>query len=340
MNFLRGFTFSMRRSLRAGLHAVAFVLFALWMGLTLSFAPAQAQSYPAKPINLIVPFAAGGAADILARAIGEPMTRDLGQPIVIVNRGGAGTIIGVEAVARAAPDGYTILLSGDAGVINTASGRKLPYDLMKDLTPVSTVYSGAQILLVKKDSPFNSIQDLVKHAKANPGKVRFGSTGVGTSVHLSSESFNQAAGIKAIHVPYKGVAPAMNDLAGGHIDYVIGGSTAAIPAVKSGSHKALAIMSKTRSQLLPELPSVVEQGVNVETGSWYGLFVPAGTPQEVVNRLHASLTKTLASKDMTERLRSLGGEPRPMSQEQFTSFLRSEIQKLTVLMRQLDIKLE
>ncbi len=302
--------------------------------------PLQAQDYPSRPLRLIVPFAPGGAADIIGRAVSEPMSRELGQPILIVNRDGAGTVIGVNEAATAATDGYTLLLSGDAGAINAASGRKLSYDLLRDLTPISIVYSGAQVLMANKSGKFANLQDLVKYGKANPGKIRYGSTGVGTSVHLSSEIFNQAAGIDTVHVPYKGVAPAMNDLAGGHIEYVIGGSTAAIPAIKSGLVHGLALMSKARSTQIPDLPTAIEQGVNAETGSWYGLYMRAGTPAAAQVRIHGVLTKVLASPEVSERFRSLGGEPRSMSQQAFTAYTRNEVQKLAKLMKQLNIKLD
>lgn len=301
---------------------------------------AAQKSYPNKPLRLVVPFAPGGVADILARAIADPMSKDLGQPIVVSNHPGAGTIIGLEIAAKAAPDGYTLLLSGDAGVINTASGLKLPYDLMKDLAPISTVYSGPQILLVNKDSPYKSVQDLVKYAKANPGRLNFGTSGIGTSVHLHSELFNQAAGIQAVHVPYSGVAPAMAELVGGRIDFVIGGSTAAIPAIKNGSLRGLALMSRERSALLPELPTAIEQGVNIETASWYGLFTRAGTAPEIVKRLHASLAKALDSKVVQDRFVAMGGEVKTTTPEQFSAFLRAEIQALSVTIKQLNIKLE
>jgi tripartite-type tricarboxylate transporter receptor subunit TctC len=249
-------------------------------------------------------------------------------------------VIGVDTAAKSAPDGYTLLLSGDAAVINTASGRKLPYDLLRDLAPLSLVYSGGQILLVQKDSRFNSLQDLVQYAKANPDRLKYGSSGVGTSIHLSSEIFNRAAGIKTLHVPYKGVAPAMNDLAGGHVDFVIAGTSVAIPGTRNGLYRALAIMSRQRSPLLPQAPTATEQGVPAETGAWYGLFLPAGAPPAVVKKLHAAVAAALASSEVIERFRSLGGEPMSSSQAEFASYLRAQIQKLSALMRELNIKLE
>ncbi len=308
--------------------------------LALAPGAACAQTYPSKPISLVVPFAAGGPAELIGRAVAERLAKELGHPVLIISRGGAGTVIGVDAVAKSAADGYTLLLSGDAAAINSASGRKLPYDLFKDLAPLSLVYEGQQMLLVRKDGPFRSLQDLVHAAKNNPGQLKFGSSGIGTSLHLSAELFNRAAGIQALHVPYKGAAQVMTDIAGGHIDYVVVGSGAGISAIKGGSFRVLAIMSKTRSKLAPDLPTAIEQGVDVETGAWYGLFTRAGTPPEVIRKLHAALVKALDSSEVKERFKSVGGEARPSSAEELASYLRSDIQKFGLLIRELGIKLE
>lgn len=319
------------------------VAFLALAALSVPMGPGYAQpagAYPTKPLRLIVPFAPGGAADILARVVGDHLQRELGKPIVIVNREGAGTIIGVEAAAKATPDGYTLLISGDAATINAASGRSLPYDLLKDLKPISLIYSGTQFLLANgKDSRFNSLRDFVQYAKANPGTLKFGSSGVATSTHLSAEAINVAAGIKAVHVPYRGIAPAMSNLAGGHVDYAIVGSTAAIPVVQSGQFKALATTGRARSPSLPNVPTLREQGVPAETGSWYGLFVPSGTPPAIVKRLSAVMMGVLKSPEVADRLKSLGGEPRPTSPDQATEFIRDEIRSVGTLMRKLDIRI-
>lgn len=317
-------------------------LVATLIGLTLACGSAHAaESYPSRPIRLIIPFAPGGAADIIGRVVTENLARELGgKPIVIVNREGAGTIIGVESAAKATPDGYTLLLSGDAATINTASGRPLPYDLMKELKPVTIVFSGAQFVLVNvKEARFNTLQDFVKHAKANPGALKFGTSGVATATHLSTETINAAAGIKALHVPYRGVAPAMSNLQGGQVDYVVAGSSAAVPAVQGGQLKALAVTTRARSQVLPQVPTLIEQGVQAETGSWYGLLVPARTPPEVVKQLQSGMMNVLKSPEVVERLKSLGGEPRPMSPEQASDFMRGEIARFGAIMRKLDIKI-
>ena len=298
-----------------------------------------AEAYPSRPLRLIVPFAPGGAADILGRVVAEHLQRELGKPIVLVNREGAGTIIGVDAAAKATPDGYTLLLSGDAATINTASGRSLPYDLMRDLKPITLIYSGTQfVLAAAKDNRFNSLHDLIRHAKANPGSLKFGTSGVATSTHLSTETINAAASIKAVHVPFKGIAPALNNLQGGHVDYAVAGSTAAVPAVQGGQLKALAVTSRARSPVLPQVPTLIEQGVNAETGSWYGLLVPARTPPDIVKRLHVAMITVLKSPDVVDRLKALGGEARPTTPEQAADFMREEIRKFATLIRKLDIK--
>ncbi len=311
----------------------------LVLGLLCQTMPAaEAQLFPNKPLRFIVPFAPGGGASTLARTVGDQLAKEIGQPVLVVNRDGAGTVIGYNEVAKAPADGYSLLLSGNAGAINAASGRDLPYDLQKDLEPVTIIYAGAQVMLGGKDSRFNTLRELVAWGKANPGQVKFGSNGTGSSVHFSSEQFNQAAGIKALHVPYKGANPAMQDLAGGRIDYVIAGSSGAFPAVKSGQFKGLAILSRTRSRQMPDLPTAIEQGVNVETEGWYGIHVRAGAPAQSVRTLHAALMKILGMADMGEKLAAMGGEPRTMSQSEFRTFIQGEIDTLSRLVRILDIK--
>jgi tripartite-type tricarboxylate transporter receptor subunit TctC len=307
--------------------------------LALSAHAFAAEPYPSKPLRLIVPFAPGGAADILARVVAGQLQRELGKPIVLVNREGAGTIIGVDAAAKSTADGYTLLFSGDAATINTASGRALPYDLMRDLKPITLVFSSAQFVVAgAKDTRFNSMQDLVKYAKAHPDTLKFGTSGVATSTHLSTETINAAAGIKAVHVPFKGIAPALNNVQGGHVDYAVAGSSAAVPAVNGGQLKALAVTSRTRSPVLPQVPTLIEQGVNAETSSWYGVLVPAGTPPQIVKRLHTDLMTALKAPEVLERFKALGGEARPTTPEQAAEFMREEIRRYAALMRKLGIK--
>lgn len=298
------------------------------------------DTYPDQPIRMVVPFAAGGAADAIGRSVAEQLQKVLGESVIVVNRGGAGTIIGVNYVAKAKADGYTVLLSGDAAVINTASGRDLPYDLTKELILVSPLYSGAQYLIVNKDSPYKTLNDLVQRAKEHPGKLKFGSSGIGTSIHLSEETFNAAAGIKAMHVPYRGVAPAMNDLSSGLLDYVIAGSSVAVPAAQGNHLRVLAINSDKRSPQLPDVPTAIEQGVNVETKGWYGLWVPAATPPAVVGRLNAATREALKSPEISEKFQSLGGESRGSSVSVAKTFVANELDRFTKLIRELGLKLE
>lgn len=301
---------------------------------------AAAQGYPSRPMRMIVPFSPGGAADILARSMSEPLARQLGQPVLVINRDGAGTVVGVNEAAHASPDGHTLLLSGDAAIINAASGRKLPYDLFKQLAPVSTIYSSAQAMVVRRSGPFNTLQDVVRYGREKPGQIKFGSVGVGSAAHMSAELFNQGAGIRGLHVPYRGAAPALQDLAGGQFDYIIIGTSAVIAAVKGGQFRSVAMMAKQRSPQLPDVPTSIEQGVNVETGSWYGLYLTGGSPAAAVNRVHAALKAALSEQAVVNRLRSLGGEGRLMTQQEFTAFMKSEVQKFSKLIKELNIKLD
>ena len=301
---------------------------------------ATAQAYPSRPLRMIVPFSPGGAADILARTVSEPLGRNLGQSVLVINRDGGGTVVGVNEAARASPDGYTLLLSGDAAIVNAASGRKLPYDLFKDLTPVSMVYSSTQAMVVRRSGPYNTLQDVVKYGRDNPGQIKFGSVGVGSAAHMSAELFNQGAGIRGLHVPYRGAAPALNDLAGGQFDYIIIGTSAVIAAVKGGLFRSVAVMNKQRSPQLPDVPTSVEQGINVETGSWYGLYLTGGAPAAAVTRVQAALRVTLSEQAVTDRFRSLGGEGRPMTQQEFTAFMKGEVGKFARLIKDLNIKLD
>lgn len=311
------------------------------LGLLAGTAGTAHAAYPDRPIRLVVPFTPGGSADIMGRAVAETLGEELKQPIVVINQGGGGTVIGVNTVAKSAPDGYTLLISGDAATVNAASGRKLPYDLLTELQPITVVYAGTQYLLVRaSDQRYRTVADLVKDGKARPGMLRYGSSGVGSSLHMADEIFNSAAGITGIHVPYKGVAPAMTDLAGGHLDYMVAGATSAIAAVEGGQYRALAITSRTRSQELPNVPTLIEQGINAETSGWYGLMAPAHTPAPIVEQLNAAMLRVLARPDFIDRLRKLGGDPRPMSPAQTSAFIKAEIEKFRAVIKSANIKLE
>jgi tripartite-type tricarboxylate transporter receptor subunit TctC len=307
------------------------------MPLATVSAAADAQDYPARPIRYIVPFAPGGSADVIGRSVAEQLTRILGKSVVIMNHDGAGTITGVGYAAHAAPDGYTLLQSGDAGSINTASGRSLPYDFMKDLKPVSTLFTGVQVILVNKDSPYHTLQELVRAARAHPGTLKYGSSGVGTSVHLSLEAFNAAAGIEGVHVPYRGVAPDINDLMAGRLDYTLAGASFALPQMQNGNLRALAITSAQRSPFMKDIPTAKEQGVDVVTSSWYGLFVPAATPDAIVATLNGAIRTALQDPGLVKRFESLGGEATYSTPEQARQFVDDDIRKFATLIRKLHI---
>jgi len=299
-----------------------------------------AQNFPTKPIRLIVPFAPGGAADIMGRMIADKLQIDLVNPVIIVNKDGGGTIIGVDYVAKSPPDGYTLLLGNDAMAINSATGRKLPYDLQKDLAPISLVYLGPQIVLVNKASPFNSLIELVSYARANSSALKYGSSGIGSSTHLSTAALCEAANINPTHLPYRGIAPAINDLLGGHIDFLVAGTASALPLLKSGSVKSLAILSKERLPLLPSLATANEQGIHTESAGWYGVLAPAGTPTRILSKISNTLVLASQNTEFREKLLALSGEPQGMNEVAFSSFIKSEIQKFSKLIKTRDIQIQ
>jgi len=320
-----------------GLAAIAALTAASWGLVPQGFA----QSYPTKPVRIIVPFPAGGPADLLGRVIAEKLQHGLGQPIVVLNQGGAGTILGVDMATKSSPDGYTLLLGSVAMVINSSTGRKLPYDMLKDLTPVTLAFSQPLILVLHPSVPLDSVKKLVAFAKSNPGKLTYGSAGVGSSIHLTTALFSNAVGITMTHVPYKGVAPALTDLLGGQIDLMFPGITPAMPHIKSGKLKALALTSRTRSPAIPGMPTLIELGVpNFESVGWYGMLLPAGTPKAIAARLHTELVKVLTMQDVKETLARQGGEATSSTPERFATFIGEELKKWTTVIRSANIKVE
>jgi len=267
----------------------------LCAGCAVQFQHAAAQApgaYPNRPIRMILPASPGGPVDVIARTVGAGLAEALGQPIVMDNRAGAGGIIGAEIVARGNPDGYTLMFAHSGPLaIEAALHSKLSYHPLKDFAPVSLVASSPYALIVNPSTPVKSVKELVALAKSRPGKFHYASGGVGTGIHMAGELFNLAAGLKIVHVPYKGAGPSMAALMGGEVDLMFNGVSSALPHVKSGKLRALAISSAQRSPLLPDLPTVAESGLRYETSGWYGLVAPAGTPQPVTARLQASLDK-------------------------------------------------
>ena len=301
---------------RAPAHLILAVIIAL-----VSSAAALAQSFPNKPIRLIVPFPPGGPTDIVARPLAQLLGEALKQPVVIENKGGAGGSIGADLVAKSAPDGYTLFMATvGTHAINAALYRKLPYDPVKDFTPIALVASAPVAVVVNPAAQIGSVQDLIAQAKANPGKVSFGSAGAGTPGHLTGEMFAAAAGVKLQHVPYKGSAPAVTDLLGNQIPMMFDPVQSVLAHVKSGKLRALAISGKTRSPILPDVPTLDEAGVkDFETTAWWAVFSPANVPADVVAILRAELDKIVRSEAFKQKLGDLGVQPSsaPLSLPEF-----------------------
>lgn len=304
--------------------------------LALTPLAAQAQAFPTKAITIVVPFSAGGTTDILARVLGQFISKDLGQPVIIDNRAGAGGNIGTQLVARAAPDGYTILM-GTVGThaINQSLYPKLAFDPIKDFAPLTRVALVPNLLVANPAQPFKTVKELMAYARANPGKVTFGSSGSGTSIHLSGELFKQMAGVDLQHVAYKGSAPAVNDLLGNHIAIMFDNMPSAISHVKAGKLRPLAVTTAQRSPALPDVPTVAEAGVpGYEATSWFGLLAPAKTPAPVVAKLNAAILKALADPDVKNKLLEQGAEPAGETPAQFAAFIASETVKWGKIVKQ------
>ena len=303
---------------------------------------AWAQSYPAKPIRFIVPFPPGGSADILARAIGQKAGEGLGQPLVVENRPGAGTAIGAEALAKSPADGYAVMIGTvSSHAINPALNPKLTYDPVKDFTPISLVASIPFAMIVHPSVPAKSVSEFISLAKSKPGSLNYSSAGNGTSNHLAGELLKSLAGIDIVHIPYKGSAPALNDLVAGQVSLMFDLVLTAAPHVKSGAVRGLAVTGAKRSSALPELPTVAESGVpGYEVSAWFGIFAPAGVPQPVVQRLNAEFVKALQQPELRQRLASQGAEPLTSTPEEFAAYLRSEIAKWAKVVKDSGMKVD
>jgi len=303
---------------------------------------AYSQSYPARPIRLVVPWPAGGPPDTMGRLLGSRVGEALKQQIVIDNRPGANSVIGTEIVARSQPDGYTYLLTTGSHTTNAALKATLPYDTLQDFVALTLVAETAGMVLgVHPSVPAKSVQELVALAKAKPGQLTFGSAGNGNTLHLAGELFKMATGTNLTHVPYKGAAPALNDLLGGHIDMMFASPVSMAPPIKAGRLRGLAQMGTHRSHLLPDLPTLDELGIHgAEIGGWYGLYAPAKTPQEYTDRVLAEVLKALKEPDMREKIDHLGAEPVGMPQDEFMRYLVADIEKYRQLAKRINLKLE
>lgn len=304
--------------------------------------PAHAQAaWPNKPIRIVVPFAPGGASDILARLIGKELSERLKQPVIVENKPGAGGTIGADYVAKSPPDGYTLLLA-DSSVVMTFPWLypNLPYQA-KDLIPVNNIATFGLIMIAPANSKFSTLAEIVAAEKATPGKLNMASPGTGSSNHLTLESLNKAAGTKIVHVPYKGAGPAVNDVVGGQVDLTFASGAASKPLIDGGKVKAIAVTSSKRNPLLPQVPTIAESGVvGFESTAGQGLFAPAGTPRDIVNRINAEVNAIVKSKEMQEQFAKMGIDRMEESPEQFAAWLTRESDQWAALIKAAGIKAE
>jgi len=310
--------------------------------LSASLVPVSAQQpYPTKPIRMISPFAPGGGNDILCRTIAQKLTENLKQQIVVENRPGANGIIGTEAAARSAPDGYTIVLIPSGHAVNASLHRKLPYDSIKDFTPITLVGESPLILAVHPSVPARNVKDLVALARARPEQLTYGSAGIGSSGHLGGALFETLTATKMVHVPYKGMAIAISDVMGGQVSMVFGTSLSVMPHARSGRLRALATTGAQRSPALPDLPTVAEAGVpGYEAGLWYGFLGPARLPPEIVRRLNAEIVAVLKLAEVRERLASQGVDAQPSTPEEFARLLVADFDRWAKVVQRAGIRAE
>jgi tripartite-type tricarboxylate transporter receptor subunit TctC len=302
------------------------VLRPLLLASLLLSSPLAAETWPAKPIRAIVPVGAGSTTDIVPRVVFEQLSRDIGQPILVDNRGGAGGTIGSALVAKAEPDGHTLLVNSNAHAITPAIYRHLPYDPGRDFAGIAALGASPSVLVVAPASGYRSVADLLAAARAKPGALNFSSVGVGTATHLSAERFRLAAAIDVVHVPFKGGAEAMAEVIAGRIDFFFGPVGLVLPALRDGRLVGLAVNAGERSRALPEVPTLRQAGVaDAEFPIWFGLFAPAKTPPAIVGRLHEMTDKALRSPAVAEKLLGLGVDPMPMTQAAFDAFVRQEV---------------
>jgi tripartite-type tricarboxylate transporter receptor subunit TctC len=288
---------------------------------------ARAQIYPARPVRIIVPFAAAGAFDIMARLIGQWLSERLGQQFVVENRPGAGGNIGTEVVVRAPADGYTLLMVGTPGAINATLYDKLNFNFIRDIAPVAGVIRGPYVMVVNPSVPAKTVPEFVAYAKANPGKISMGSPGVGTSPHVAGELFKMMAGVDMVHVPYRGAGPALVDLIAGQVQVTFASMPSSVGYIRTGKLRALAVTTATRSEVLPDVPTVGEFVPGYEASGWYGIGAPKGTPVEIIDMLNKEINAALGDPKMKARLADLGGTPLLGSPADFGKLIADETEK-------------
>ncbi len=298
-------------------------------------AHAQPARYPTKPIRLVVPFSSGSATDILARIVSTRLGESGGYQMIVENRPGAGGTLGAALVAKAAPDGYTLILVSVGHAINATLYPRLPYDTVKDFAPVTLVATVPNVLVVNGASKLGSVKDVVAAAKAKPGAMNFDSAGSGSSTHLSGELFKMEAGVDIAHIPYKGTGEALTDVMAGRVDLMFAPTVSAMPFVRQGKLKALAVTTPRRATSLPDIPTVAESGLpGYAFESWFGVLAPAGTPKEIVTALNGEIAKALGTPAVRERLLVQGAEPRTSTPQEFERYIKAEIAKLAPVVRQ------
>jgi tripartite-type tricarboxylate transporter receptor subunit TctC len=301
----------------------------------------HAQTYPAKPIKIVVAYPAGGPNDLSARTVGQRLSEALGQPVIVENRAGAAGNIGSQYVATSPPDGYTLLNGASALTIAPALSKSLQYDVAKDFAPISMTAGSSFVLAAHPSVPVTSIKTLIALAKAHPGQLNYASSGVGAPPHLAGELLKSMAKIDILHVPYKGVGQSISDLVGGQIDMMFTSPPNAVPHIKAGRLKALAVSMKKRSPLLPEVPTIDESGLKgFEIGTWFGMLAPAGTPAEIVNKLNGAIVKITGTADFRERMSGQGMDPMASTPAEFSAYIKSELAKFAKIVQTAHIQPE
>jgi tripartite-type tricarboxylate transporter receptor subunit TctC len=302
---------------------------------------AFAQAWPSKPISLVVPFPAGGTTDVLARALADKLQGSLGQPVIVESKPGAGATLGADYVAKSKPDGHTMLVGAVHHTIASSVYKKLPYDFQKDFAPVTTIALVPNVLVVNASNPAKTVAELVAQAKANPGKLNYGSNGNGTAQHLIGTQFENVTGTDIVHIPYKGSGPLVTDLLGGQVTMSFDTVTPVLQHIKSGKLRALAVTTAKRAAALPDVPTLEEAGVKgVDIGTWFGVLAPAATPKDIVARLNTELVKVIRSPEFKKRMDEIGAEPIGNSGEQMAAQIKGETEKFAKLVKEAKVTIE
>ncbi|MGE5337742.1 MAG: tripartite tricarboxylate transporter substrate binding protein [Gemmatimonadota bacterium] len=314
---------------------------AILAGLLSAALPAAAQEYPSHPVKIIVPFASGGPADVYARFLGQRLQEAMGQPIVVEDRPGGGSLIGTDVVAKAAPDGYTLLMMSNTHTVNESLIPNKPFQLMRDFVPIAPVNYSDLLLVVHPAVPAKTVKELLDLAKAKPGGLNYASSGPGTPYHMAGELFKAMAGVDIVHVPYKGSSGARTDVIGGQVQMMFDAITTMAPQARAGKVRALATTGKTRSAILPDVPTVSEAGVpGYEATIWLGLMAPAGTPKPIVDKLNAAITRIVSQPDVRTAWQQQGAVPMTMTPEEFDRFLRDDIAKWANVVKIAKVKVD